>query len=342
MRHLDIGTLFTAFIAAFVILFSVSALAQTPHNIRLTFDNDLLVPGSRDQDYTGGMSLAYGGKDVNELPLYLGALLNNTDKVFHRSQNVENYYNVEVGLYGFTPEDTQQTLANANDRPYASLLYMASTHQRIDESQQVAWQSVITIGVLGLDIFDRLQSEVHHATNSEQAQSWHHQVSDGGEFTARYQLAKQSPLIKPSRCLQVNVGRHVSIGYLTEASVSVSARFGRIDSQWWSFRPEMASYGEQRSGALLNRNERYFFAGAAFKARAYNAFLQGQFRNSDTQYSSNDINHALLEVWAGFSQSFKNGYQFSYVLRGHSSELKHGNADRNVLWGGFVLSKNLG
>ena len=78
----------------------------------------------------------------------------------------------------------------------------------------------------------------------------------------------------------------------------------------------------------------------AFKARAYNAFLQGQFRDSDVSYDSDEINHGIVEAWAGYTHSFNDGYRLSYTIRGHSSEIKSGAGDRSVLWGGLTLVKN--
>jgi len=50
------------------------------------------------------------------------------------------------------------------------------------------------------------------------------------------------------------------------------------------------------------------------KARAYNAFLQGQFRESDHELDANDWNILLAEVWAGYTYSFLAGTELSYVI----------------------------
>jgi hypothetical protein len=44
--------------------------------------------------------------------------------------------------------------------------------------------------------------------------------------------------------------------------------------------------------------ELFAFVGARAKVRAYNAFLQGQFRHSDT-YSEDSLNQLLGEAWIG-------------------------------------------
>lgn len=313
---------------------------STAPSFRAVLDNDVFVPGERDQDYTGGLSLSYSSGDLTQSVFYVGAILDRLDEEFNLPQGSNNYYTIEAGLYGFTPEDAKHVHMNPNDRPYASILYFSNSHQRVDEVNQVAWQSTFTLGVLGLNLFGSVQNEIHDISNNKPAVGWNHQISDGGELTARYQISRQSGFRIPSDRWQVNFTQQLSIGYLTEASIGLSTRFGKIDSNWWNFQPELANYGEQRSGEMAKRNESYFFAGLALKARAYNAFLQGQVRDSDVSYSSDDVNHGLAELWVGYSQSLGNNYQLSYIIRGHTSELKQGIGDRNVLWGGLVLSKN--
>ena len=328
-------------LAASVVLSTPQAWAesQVKRSIGVRFDNDILVPGSRDQDYTAGLSVRVSDNRVEQasiwhLPLtklsqWLG-LANHQDLV-SRSH--------EVGLYGFTPEQTESTQASAGDRPYASILYWSTAQEGVDNGAKTAWQSILTLGVLGLDTFANVQRDVHKLTGSKDTNGWHNQISDGGEPTLRYQLARQRLLSKPSARVETKWGQQLSLGYLTEASVSISSRFGNLLSPWWRFRPELSSYGEQASISQKPANEKFIFAGMALKARAYNAFLQGQFRHSPVELDRGDLNNVLLEAWLGVSLAQSSGYQLSYVLRGHSSEVKRGAADRNLLWGGIEFNK---
>lgn len=120
-------------------------------------------------------------------------------------------------------------------------------------------------------------------------------------------------------------------------------RTGRIHSPWSSFNPELTSYGEKSSYSSNAKsvNEHYFWAGVAVKARAYNAFLQGQFRDSAVTYEHRQLNPLLVEAWAGYTFAFKQGYRISYVLRGHSSEIEGGAGDRNLLWGGIIIARSI-
>jgi hypothetical protein len=314
--------------------------ASSAKTISFVLDNDILVPGSRDQDYTGGLNISYTSEDINLSPLYFDKSLEFFDGLFAVERSKINLFNLEVGLYGFTPEDTQMEDVNFDDRPYSSLLYFSNTHERIDIVKKTAWQSRLTFGFLGLDIFPNLQEGVHNLTGSKQPLGWEDQISDGGEPTIRYQLVKQKAIDLGISNIEMKYSQQLSLGYISETSFSLSSRFGRFNSSWWNFNPEVSSYGEQRNSLSGDSGESYAFVGASIKYRFYNAFLQGQFRESHLSYKNNQLNHLLFEAWAGYTQSFENGYQISYILRAHTSEVKSGVGDRSLIWGGLSLSKS--
>lgn len=309
----------------------------------LSFDNDILVPSSRDQDYTYGVSIAASGPAVAEdFEFIHGPLTTLNDSVGRFvSANTTVTHSVEFGIYGFTPEDIAVTTPNHDDRPYASMVYLSAAQERSGTQENVVWRSALTLGVLGLEIAGQLQNEVHRRIDSQIAEGWQHQVSDGGEVTARYSLARQTLWTLGNPQLEVKTSWMGSLGYITEFGYGTSLRFGRIASRWQSYNPELTQYREQASQAIAGtcQCESYFVAGAAVKVRAYNAFLQGQFRHSDVTYSSSELEHGIVEAWIGYTHAFAGGYRVSYVLRGHSSEVKEGAGDRNVMWGGLTLAQ---
>lgn len=317
---------------------------QDDQSWSFAFDNDVLVPGSRDQDYTYGVSASLSSEIAPSSNWSLNKPLSWLDSHsgFSALGNSATTYSTEIGLYGFTPEDIARSDANSGDRPYASLVYFSNSQEHADVRPDVVWRSTFTVGVLGLDVVGDLQNEVHSVIDSNEAQGWRHQISDGGELTARYSIARQRlwPTGHPN--VEVKTSVQGSVGYLSELSYGVSLRVGRIATRWQSFNPELANYREHAVPLTLGKvyRESYFSAGMAFKARAYNAFLQGQFRDSAVEYDSSDLNHAIVEAWAGYTHSFSNGFRISYTVRGHSSELKTGAGDRNVIWGGLTIAKN--
>lgn len=312
----------------------------------LAFDNDLLAPGHRDRDYTYGMNLTYSGASAVDADISLKTPLAAIDELLgvdHLVTNAVNNYSVEVGLYGFTPKEIERTTINESDRPYASLVYLSSSHEQLDIDQNIAWNTTLTIGVLGLGFVGDLQNAAHQETASEGARGWNHQISDGGELTGRYVIARQHYLDSFSDSVEVKSTVQASVGYLTETSWGLSFRAGKIISPWASFNPDLISYGEKStySNNTSTTNEHYFWSGFTLKARFYNAFLQGQFRDSDFSYSYSDLRSLIAEAWVGYTYAFKQGYRVSYVLRAQSSEIKHGDGDRNVVWGGLIFAKTI-
>lgn len=310
------------------------------------FDNDVLVPGHRDQDYTYGLNFTQTGKSASTASITLNKPLVAIDNWigFGRSTlSTQETFSREIGAFGFTPEDITVSEPNPNDRPYASLVYLSSSREQVDLVDNVAWKSTLTVGALGLGVVGELQNLAHEITSGKTAQGWDNQISDGGELTGRYVIARQKYFDSFSENVEVKSTVQASVGYLTEASWSLSMRTGRIHSPWASFNPELASYGEKSSYSSNAKpvSERYFWAGVAVKARAYNAFLQGQFRDSVVTYEHSQLNPLLVEAWAGYTFAFKQGYRISYVLRGHSSEIKEGAGDRNLLWGGIIIARSI-
>jgi hypothetical protein len=312
----------------------------------LAFDNDLLAPGHRDRDYTYGMNLTYSGERAVDADISLKTTLVIIDSAIGVDSWVakpRHNYSLEAGLFGFTPKELERKDINESDRPYASLVYFSSSHEQIDIEKNVAWNTTLTLGVLGLSFVGDLQNAAHQETAGENARGWNHQISDGGELTARYVIARQDYLDSFSDSVELKSTVQASVGYLTEASWGLSFRAGTIISPWASFNPDLISYGEKStySNNTSTTNEHYFWSGFTLKARFYNAFLQGQFRDSDFAYSYSGLRPLIAEAWAGYTYAFKQGYRASYVLRAQSSEIKHGDGDRNVVWGGLIFAKTI-
>lgn len=312
----------------------------------IAFDNDILVPGHRDQDYTYGINFTQTGSHVGNAKFSLNRPLVTLDNWLDLKRNsisTQETFSRELGLFGFTPEDITLHKANPDDRPYASLIYLSSSREQVDLVENLAWKSTLTIGLLGAGLVGELQNVAHQGTAGKEAKGWDNQISEGGELTGRYLIARQQYFESGSDNLEIKSTAQASIGYLTETSWSLSMRAGQIHSPWSSFNPELASYGEKSSYSSNAKpvDERYFWAGVAIKARAYNAFLQGQFRDSPVSYEHHELRPILLEAWVGYTFAFKQGYRISYVLRGHSSEIERGAGDRNLLWGGIIVARSI-
>jgi len=306
-------------------------------------DNDVLAPGKRDRDYTYGVNWAYSGDSARDAAISLQqplASLNSLVDMLPEASATQDQFSHEFGFFGFTPDGLK---FNADDRPYASLIYFSSSREQLDQANNIAWKSSLTLGVLGLDLVGNVQNQIHAGLGSNKAEDWNTQISDGGELTGRYTIARQQYLEGWSDSFEVKSTVQASVGYLTETSWSLSIREGNVNSPWASFNPELISYGEKSTytSNAEATNENYFWAGVTVKARLYNVFLQGQFRDSTQTYSANELRPLIAEAWAGYTFAFKSGHRISYVLRGQTSEIKAGDGDRHLLWGGLIISKSI-
>jgi len=306
-------------------------------------DNDALINSRRDKDYSFGFNMTFRGQGVEDQWASLHQPLDWLDRAIRLDQFAQispNSAQIEYGFYAFTPDELSESEPIHDDRPYASLIFISSSHGRYQETGEVSWQSSLTVGILGLDITGDIQEGVHSLTDSTKPRGWDNQISDGGEPTARYSLARQQLLYKNGSTLEIKASTQGSVGYLTEASWGMTLRAGSIHTPWYSFNPELTSYGERSIPTDLGKaDEHYFWAGFALTARAYNVFLQGQFRDSEVTYDSGDTNLGIAKAWAGYTHVFDSGYSLSYSLRGQTSELKNGDGDRSSYWASLSLTK---
>ena len=312
--------------------------------LRIQIDNDLFAGDEKDRDYTGGFGITISGERARDGFLSLDPLLRRVDELSTGNASTDEtnvHYARQLGLMAFTPSNTLISEVQPDDRPYASLLFLSNGRVRVDADDRGAWTSSLTIGVLGLSVSERLHSAVHELVGSERPLGYDHQISAGGEPTARYTLARQNLWIAdPSGLVDVKTTVQGSVGFLTETSASISLRAGRFNSPWWGFAPELTDYmaAPVPSESYRGGREFYVFAGARVKARAYNAFLQGQFRHSDVHYSANEIEPLLAEAWIGVVTQVLDQTQLSYALHYQTAELRDGPASRDALWGAVQLT----
>lgn len=312
-------------------------------------DNDLFAPARNDRDYTGGLSLTLSGKRTTDFWLSTDPLLHWFDRRLKLvNENALTLHSFETGLTIFTPEDTGASEALQDDRPYSSLVYVSNTREQVNPAARSSLVTTLTLGVLGLDIGEKVQNGIHRAVNTDEANGWDNQISDGGELTFRYGVASQA--IKASRYesggidYELTTTSKVSVGYLTDAAWGVSGRLGRLRSPWWTFNPQLNEYSE-KSSPLPNTtkatDEFYLWTGFNLRLRAYNALLQGQFRDSAVAYNRDELEYLISELWVGVTREFTGGLRLSYFVRGQTSEIKEGAGSRNPVWGGLIISQIL-
>ena len=319
-----------------------AAADDAPHGRSWTLrvDDDFLALQERDADYTGGV--AYALTDNAPVgPRWLARPLDWIDdalRVPHADAGGEHDA-FEIGLQLFTPRDLAAEEALPDDRPYANLVYASSSTLAYDEERDIVRQTTFTIGALGLPLVGDLHRALHELLRSPLPNGYAHQISDGGEPTFRYAFSSRRLIASGmlgARPYSARFGFTANVGYLTDASVEIAIRSGPDRVPWWSEppsdyagQPPIRAFGDHAAsprGVM-------FEGGLAVRARAYNAFLQGQVRHSDVTFSSSELNHLLLEAWFGLSTELEGGLAISYSLRWQSPEIATGTGSRSFSWG---------
>jgi hypothetical protein len=319
----------------------------------LVLDEHLLTDASRDQDYNGGGEVTQSGPSSGIIGRALDRALGFVDQSgckVTRLSGMEGQaaHAFAGGLLVFTPRDLGARDVVRGDRPYASLFFLSAGRRYASSNSPVAYDTSLTVGVLGLAATADVQRVLHDLTGSVRPKGWSHQISDGGEPTVRYSLARQALVGDFGEGWWRGDSKWtsaVSLGTVTEASVALNARWGRIESPWWAFTPEQDMYVQETQPvppplAAHASPEVFAFAGMRLKARAYNAFLQGQFRHSDLTYGEGDLNPVLGDAWAGVEFRSASGWAIQYLARWESAELRSGAGSRSFLWGSVEIAKS--
>jgi hypothetical protein len=315
----------------------------------LMIDEDALVPGGNDRDYTAGFAVTLAGAPVTDWTLGLHGMLDWVLDSFAEAPPHAALHSVRLGGLAFTPENLEASDVILDDRPYASLMFVStgSLHEAADGRS--ATHAGIMIGVLGLEVMSDLQDAIHDAIGIDEAYGWGHQISDGGEPTAQFTLGRQRLLSRTrptgSTAVEFKDGWDLSVGTQTAAAYGWTMRWGRYESPWWSHVPQQLGYltpevPMHRVGGYAHK-ELYLSAGARVKLSAYNAILQGQFRHSDHRLSYDELRPAMVEVWLGMVWEFTRGYRAGWIARAQSSELRDGQGDRSMPCGGLFFSGDL-
>ena len=317
--------------------------------VSVVLDEHLLTNPQRDMDYNGGGEITFSGARSNVR--WLDHILGGIDRALSIDDPAVVWpprHALAVGLLIFTPGDLRASEPVPGDRPYASLFFVSGGRQYVSAARSVVYDSSLTLGILGLAAAREVQVGLHDVTDSIRPQGWAHQVSAGGEPTARYSLARQSLIDSWNADWgsgDVKWTAAGSVGTITEGSVAVGIRWGRIASPWWTSTPELNTYVQDpvpRAPSLPADGPPEVFAllGARFKLRVYDAFLEGQFRHSDLHYSMNGLNPGLGEAWAGVAFRTSSGFELRYMARWESPELRFGIGSRSIVWGSLEVSKS--
>lgn len=310
---------------------------------RLNLDNDLLTGLSTDRDYTGGIGVTLSGGEVQHYLFGVDWLRQSLDEVagfanLSRSDSGQSFHSQQYGMMLFTPDDISSSSPVYDDRPYASLFFISTTSLNVLARRYKAFYSTLTIGLLGLELAEQVQSGLHEITDSDVPNGWDNQVSAGGEPTLMLTYGVQQAL-HSNQNQQLKLIYEGNAGTITDINVGVDWRWGRLQSPWWMHNRYQSKYLQQPTPVIVDGSsvdEFYLWAGARLNARLYNALLQGQFRHSEVTVSREDMNWLVAEYWLGVTRQFARHFHVSLFFRGHSEEFKGLNA-RSAAWAGLEL-----
>jgi hypothetical protein len=319
----------------------------------IQIDNDFFSGAHRDEDYSWGGAGTWAAPHPGKLTRPLHSVRSALDRLLVPDESESGRWQPEqqamqVGIIAMTPRSLAIPDPQHDDRPYANLIFLTSSEIQVLDGGERARFSSFTFGMLGLHAAETIHRTVHRMIGDEIPQGWDHQISAGGEPTARYVEAQQWLLGAPDASdadmpeLKLTVAG--SAGFITEGSVALSARWGRIQSPWWSFDPELGDYTAAPVAPVARFGsespaETFFFAGVRLKARAYNALLEGQFRHSDVRVQGDDLAHTLAEAWVGAATTW-NDTRVSYAVHFTTPEMRISPGQRSLIWAGFNFERS--
>lgn len=334
-------------------------------------DNDWFAkPANEDRNYSFGLLLSFSGQWVECWPLSTHRLQGRINRLWLTNRETEGRLSTTVfGLSGFTPDDLRRQDPILDDRPYASLLYTTSLQIDVLPAQdgalpRVALRSELSWGLLGLPVGEFVQENWHTFLRSLSGNNqpfdpkgWNNQISDGGEPTARYTIERLQLLTsdRDGSLYDVTWTTDGSLGYYTNLSTGLTLRLGRITTPFYAtnlnptgFTSLVSTAAAQPHGpaTLLDRprntrKELYLYGSARARLIGYNVMLQGQFRDSEVTFSSDDIERIIYEGQVGAVWEFRLNHRLIGFLAGRSDEFDGSNA-RPHYWGGLYWSKSVG
>jgi len=316
-------------------------------------DQDFLVINpendeTNDRNYTMGFGLSISGVDNSKGVLASSRdwfdkyLMTSTDD---SSTIIESMHTTTYGMAVYTPDDLENEFVIQGDRPYASLLYVSNSKLKAYKKGE-STETTFMIGVLGLDVAKEIQEFAHNNLNAsnEKPLGWDNQISEGGELTALYSVKKKtlvsSCYVANKMSSDISYSLSADVGYMVNAAIGLDMRWGYIGTPYYLHTTTPVSNYNYYSCYDCKVHDNYFFLNFGLRAVAYNATLQGQFRDSKLTIDSQDVENITFETSLGWVYSLNSEWKIAYAINYKSKEFKGSEAEDH-LYGGLYLSKRL-
>lgn len=325
---------------ALLLCLTVSAAHAQGRGIGIYFDQDMFLPVvNEDRDYTMGMAVEFF-EEGRTFYLFDNLLRETGEALGIHDPGDEVRRSYLFGSVNYTPDDISAPGVVIDDRPYASVLYLAN--KRVVADERTALGIEAQVGLLGTYAAREVQKTLHRAWRDATGDNepvdprgWGNQISAGGEPTARLRVAIGKRLLQQPGLYDLAGTADLSLGYQTNASAGLSVRAGVVRSPFWSLPYDPINRGNFvpafGSGEL--------YAWGAYRARliGYDALLQGQFRDSALTYNGGDLRRLVHEAGFGVTGTLGD-VQLTLAANMKTAELDRGRADRVHWWGGTYLT----
>jgi len=304
----------------------------------LYIDEDLFSGIANDADYTGGLAVTF----ADDLVMGAGGVprwIEQLDRMLGL-HSPQHRYEIEVGAAAFTPQDIADFQVVRGDRPYAGIVYASATLIQA-QGPSFSATTTVTAGILGSAFIPRVQRRVHRAMGSIQPRGWHHQISDGGEGTLR--LSHELKWARPVADLGGMQGQWLyragaGIGFVTDVSVGVAARIGQFSSARWDIHSSPTGLSDRSMFDRSDQRARFLYVTMSARVPLYNAFLQGQFRDSEVTMSARQRRYLVPDASLGFVLGLPKGRDLHYFLRAQRSDARLERRSETFVYAGVALS----
>ena len=270
------GTIARILLAALGLSLVTPSFAETRF-VAFTFENDFFA--GYDKHYTNGMQAAFLA-DLHGAPSWLRSLTADPQAV------------IAIGQRIYTPSDTDVSIPEPNDRPYAGWIYVMGDLRT--RAAPTIDHLTVAVGMLGpASGARRTQSGVHHLMHGSTPQGWDTQVRNRATLMAGYERAWPAVAQGTFANRQVDLSMRIGVNAgtpLTYADVGAVLRCGsRLPSD---IPVTHISLGPPRDGFRgTPQFGWYVWAGLDARAVAYNSFVEASTYSGGPQVSRKTFGH---------------------------------------------------
>lgn len=201
-------------------------------------ENDKYFAGT-DRHYTNGLKLLWLGEtSLDESEEFIQGVANWVPTLRTDADQQRYKLGLALGQNIYTPEDTETTVLQPDDRPYAGWLYVAMLAQAQEKDGKMLRVVELSLGVVGPSALGRqAQNGWHDIIQVPHAQGWEHQLANEPalmlSWERRYRLhtlelggRRVFDLIGRGRATLGNVHTHLAVGGKVRLGWNLPADFG--------------------------------------------------------------------------------------------------------------------